>query len=796
MVTTVQSAMRRPALTRSGGLIVADECHRYGAETYSLALNSNYDWRLGLTATLERGDGGDEILCDYFGGVCFDLDYQRATADELIAPFKFALASVPLSAEERQEYDELDTALKTTRLSLIERWGVPESPIAEFLKGVSALAEDRTLGGGGGLGRFYLARFARRKSLLAETRMKFLALAGLSPAVGSSGGTIVFTQTQDAAGSAADVLISTGCTAAAVHSELGADEREQRLENLQQGKLAALAAPRILDEGIDVPDADLGIVMASNRSRRQMIQRLGRVLRKRGRKVAGFVVLYAENTVEDPHASGHLPDFYDDCLPWAQKHAQFSLGEGQLPELLEFLGVAADQGTSGVMRAITDAATPSRDAVEPGLQLAAGGEEPEPDPTPEVSAGQDDRYARFTEPPLGMFGKISDDPVADYLHAAGRYPLLSAAEEVHLAKAIEAGLYAAHLLETGDPPEWELLQRVSETGDFARQWMIVSNLRLVVHWAKRHTNHGLEFLDLIQAGTLGLIRAVDKFDFLRGHKFSTYATWWIQQSLTRTLADESSLIRMPVHFVDKLKQVERIRATSGQTWSEFLREHPDGVPDVASSEELVRMARLSRPIVSTDWLAEQVEDSWQGVQVGRTDIPVDEQVTDTLHQTMTVQRIFSFLDERRPGFSFVLRCRFGFQTGEPETLDAIGKRLGRTRERVRQIEAKALALIRGQLGVLGTPGDQAQPEEPANQAPPRKPRPSSKPVRNGFARRQTEPPSFQPARRAMPVDAAESQESVRGYQPRRLTLWYAGRNGRTPLGRTPTRTSPEGDSVT
>ena len=221
-----------------------------------------------------------------------------------------------------------------------------------------------------------------------------------------------------------------------------------------------------------------------------------------GRKVAGFVVLYAENTVEDPYASGHPPDFYDDCLPGPRStpssvSVRTTSGTARVPR------VAADQGTSGVMRAITDAATPSRDAVEPGLQLAAGGEEPEPDPTPEVSAGQDDRYARFTEPPLGMFGKISDDPVADYLHAAGRYPLLSAAEEVHLAKAIEAGLYAAHLLETGDPPEWELLQRVSETGDFARQWMIVSNLRLVVHWAKRHTNRGLEFLDFDPGRHLG-----------------------------------------------------------------------------------------------------------------------------------------------------------------------------------------------------------------------------------------------------------------------------------------------------
>ena len=329
LVTTVQSAMRRPALVRSGGLLVADECHRYGAESYSLALNRAYEWRLGLTATLERGDDGDEILRGYFGGICFDLDYERATADRLIAPFKFAFASVPLSAQERAEYDQLDADLKAARLPLIQRYGVPESPVAEFLKGVSALAEDRMQGGGGGLARLYLARFARRKALLAETRMKVLALAGLSPAVRGSAGTIVFTQTQEAAHTAAEVLVTAGCSAAAVHSALDADEREERLDMLKSGEIIALSAPRILDEGIDVPDADLGVVMASNRSRRQMIQRLGRVLRRREGKTARFVVLYAEGSVEDPHASGHLPYFYDDCLPWASEHARFNLGAGR-----------------------------------------------------------------------------------------------------------------------------------------------------------------------------------------------------------------------------------------------------------------------------------------------------------------------------------------------------------------------------------------------------------------------------------------------------------------------------------
>jgi RNA polymerase primary sigma factor len=454
-VTTVQSAMRRPAMVRSGGLIVADECHRYGAELYSLALNRAYPWRLGLTATLARGDDGDEILDSYFGGVCFDLGYERATVDELISPFKFAFGSVPLSAQERAEYDELDADLKSSRLILVRRFGVPESPVAEFLKGVSALAEDRSPVGGGGLARRYMARFARRKSLLAETRMKFLALAGLSPAVRGSAGAIIFTQTQDAAHAAAQVLVACGCSAAAVHADLDADEREERLEMLKNGQITALSAPRILDEGIDVPDADLGVVMASNRSRRQMIQRLGRVLRRRDGKIARFVVLYAEDSVEDPFSSGHLPDFYEDCLPWAAEHARFNLGAGGLPDLLKFLAVSEDDTSVNAMRALEDAARPLPTG-QP--ERAEGAVEEDPaDPSPRLpavthmNAGKawDQTSGRFDQFPTGTFWIFTDDSVNDYLKALARYPLLTSEEEVQLARAIEAGLYAAHLLEAG-----------------------------------------------------------------------------------------------------------------------------------------------------------------------------------------------------------------------------------------------------------------------------------------------------------------------------------------------------------
>lgn len=702
MVTTVQSAMRRPALVSSGGLIVADECHRYGAESYSFALNRAYPWRLGLTATLERGDDGDEILDSYFGGVCLDLGYERATTDELISPFKFAFASVPLSAPERAEYDELDADLKASRLALIGRYGVPESPVAEFLKGVSALAEDHSPGGGGGLARRYMARFTRRKALLAETRMKFLALAALSPAVRGSGGTIVFTQTQDAAHAAAEVLCASGCSAAAVHAALDADEREERLDMLKTGEITALSAPRILDEGIDVPDADLGVVMASNRSRRQMIQRLGRVLRRRDGKTARFVVLYAQGTVEDPFGSGHLPDFYDDCLPWAAEHARFNLGAGELPALLEFLDVAADHAATKAMNAIADAARPA-DATG-GAEEAVGesataedddASEPLPQLPDRTLAHTDARWdrsrRRFDEPPAGAFWTVTDDSVNDYMKVLARYPLLTSEDEVYLGNAIEAGLYAAFLTSGGHEREPGRLAWAELTGEYARQWMIVSNLRLVVSIAKRYAGRGMEFLDLIQAGNVGLIHAVEMFNYRQGTKFSTYSTWWIKHAITRSMADEGRMIRLPVHFDEKFRQVDTLRRRTARTWSELLRDHPDGLAHYEVNRgDLARMARLGQPIVSTQWLTEQMDDAWVGANIGRTEVPVDDEVTDALALRRRVDDIFDHLDMTFPVGSFVLRCRFGFQTGEPETLDVIGRRRGVTRERIRQIEKHAV----------------------------------------------------------------------------------------------------------
>jgi RNA polymerase primary sigma factor len=696
LVTTVQSAMMRAVLTRSTpGLLVADECHRYGAESFARALGEEYRWRLGLTATLERGDAGDRILEEYFGGVCFDLGYERALREELIAPYRFALVSVPLTADERSTYDELDEVLRDARSGLVLKYDVPEEPIAEFLAAVSRLAEERAAAGSG-LARFYLAKFAARKALLAETQMKRLALAGLSSAVQASNGTIVFTQTQNASTEVAQTLMATGCSAVAIHSDLDSEEREQRLELFRAGDTTAISAPRILDEGVDVPECDLGIVMASNRSRRQMIQRLGRVLRRRPGKTARFVVLYAENSIEDPFAAGHLPDFYDHCIPWAEREGRFDLNRSELPELLRFLGVEDPAAGVDEQEEIRKAATSD---CEPEPRLIA-----ELHPST-LSSGEVRRQAQPDEdreegggPPEVLAGTpgVTADPVKDYLKAIGRHPLLSATEEVRLSKQIECGLYADHLLQTGSREQlpWELQQLAAE-GKRAFEQLVCSNLRLVVSLAKRYTGRGLEFLDLIQEGNLGLIHAAEMFDYRLGNKFSTYATWWIKQAITRALADQSRTIRLPVHLVEKLQRVHRQLTANGLSWDEFSRLHPEGLAeDDVSASDLAYGARLWGPLASIDALVEALDDSFEMTGLIGSVPSCEDERLDEIETSRLVQSVEDLLNLKDRRLPLLLACRYGFQSGEPETLEVIGALLGVTRERVRQMEKHALELIR------------------------------------------------------------------------------------------------------
>ena len=735
MVATVQSAHRRPAL-RPGenGLVVADECHRYGAESFSRALRPEYAWRLGLTATLTRGDAGDRVLQEYFGPVRYALGYQRAAADHLIAPFRIAFAAVPLSRDERETYDELEETLFNVRRKLVQRHGLEPEPVGDSMKQVGLLAEQGKSSAGRRLARCYLARFADRRALLSGTRMKTLALEGLAPAVRACAGAIVFTQTKEGSREAAEVLGSAGCRAAAMHSSLNDQEREERLELLRDGSVDAVSAPRILDEGVDVPDADLGVVMAATRSRRQMIQRLGRVLRRRQGKVARFVVLYAQDTVEDPFTRGPAPgeqqDFYAECTPAAHEVGEFDLGaDDGLPRLLEFLAADPRAGRAVQERMIREAgsdtgrSTPQRtwgrvtgtghgSGRPQGTGAAAsgaGGRDGSASSRTPVGLRSDGRGRRDGRPRRPRESEPSADALHDYLEAARAHPLLDAEDERRLGALIEAGLYGQHLLDVADPRfDEEDLRRIAAEGRAARQRFITSNLRLVVSIARRYRSRGMELIDLVQEGNLGLIRAVEKFDHRRGNKFSTYATWWIKQSISRALADRGALVRLPVHFEEKRWAADRIRRSEGLGWDEFVRAHPGGLPDRAiTADELERAARFSRPVLDVDLLDEDVRiiaTPWAGQP------PLgSEELAERFDRDREATQILECLGAENPRAMRILRYRYGLATGEPETLDVIGTRFGLTRERIRQIEKKALERCRGIAAELaaGPPVSQA-----------------------------------------------------------------------------------------
>jgi superfamily II DNA or RNA helicase len=301
IVGTVQSLYRDPP-TRPDGkvLLVADECHRYGAGQWSRALHSSYRRRLGLTATFERNDDGINQLLAYFGGSpVYRINFRRAIADGVVAPYDVKILGVELNAAERRAYDRADEIARDARLQLLAA-DFPAEPFGAFLHEVQRAADDDPDPTISDLARRYLKAFSERIDIMTNAQAKLEATKLLAPAVEESRGSIVFTRRVDMSEEIASTLVESGVKAAAVHSETPRATRQDMLTHLKIGRLKALVAPTILDEGLDVPDIDLGIVMGGSRSRRQMIQRMGRVLRLKedGRK-ATFIVVYAKNTAED-----------------------------------------------------------------------------------------------------------------------------------------------------------------------------------------------------------------------------------------------------------------------------------------------------------------------------------------------------------------------------------------------------------------------------------------------------------------------------------------------------------------
>jgi RNA polymerase primary sigma factor len=288
------------------------------------------------------------------------------------------------------------------------------------------------------------------------------------------------------------------------------------------------------------------------------------------------------------------------------------------------------------------------------------------------------------------------DPVKDYLKQIGKVALLNAAEEVELAMRIEAGLFAeeklSHMSDTEKRNQLgRELQWVAKDGQRAKSHLLGANLRLVVSLAKRYTGRGMQFLDLIQEGNLGLIRAVEKFDYTKGFKFSTYATWWIRQAITRAMADQARTIRIPVHMVEVINKLARVQRQMLQDLGreptpEELSRELDMTP-----EKVIEVQKYGREPISLHTPLGEDGDSEFGDLIEDTEAVVP---ADAVGFTMLQKQLESLLDSLSEREAGVIRMRFGLGDGMPKTLDQIGDTFGVTRERIRQIESKTMAKLR------------------------------------------------------------------------------------------------------
>jgi RNA polymerase primary sigma factor len=299
---------------------------------------------------------------------------------------------------------------------------------------------------------------------------------------------------------------------------------------------------------------------------------------------------------------------------------------------------------------------------------------------------------------LNAVAPLTGDPVRMYLKEIGKVPLLTAAQEVDLAMKIEAGLEATKRIEdavdagqTFDRAEKRRLTRIEQVGLDAKQQLVEANLRLVVSIAKRYVGRGMLFLDLIQEGNLGLIRAVEKFEYTKGFKFSTYATWWIRQAITRAIADQARTIRIPVHMVETINKLIRVQRQLLQELGREPTPEEIGEKMEMTADRVREILKISQEPVSLETPIGEEEDSQLGdfIEDGEAVVPPDAASFSMLQEQLS--KVLDGLAERERK---VIELRFGLVDGHPRTLEEVGREFGVTRERIRQIESKTLCKLR------------------------------------------------------------------------------------------------------
>jgi superfamily II DNA or RNA helicase len=341
LITTRHSAASRVPLPTSeeGGILIADECHGFGGAVLRKSLLPEYQERLGLTATLERSDDAVEtILLPYFGGICYRYDFGSAIGDGVCAQPRVGFMAVPLTHDERSEYDATEGRIVSARRQLKQIKGVPHQPFGDFLAAVHHLAANDA-GPNGRAANDYLNAFSSRREIVATSSAKYEALGRFAPAIKDADGALLFTETVRAANHAIvrlDPLISIEI----ITGDTGRRDRITILDGLRDGRLDAVAAPRVLDEGVDVPNANLGLVVSASRTRRQMIQRMGRILRRKPLgSGARFVIIFAADTLEDPRFSEDRDGFLEEIEEIAEASRIFSPNEfDQLADFLDYSG--------------------------------------------------------------------------------------------------------------------------------------------------------------------------------------------------------------------------------------------------------------------------------------------------------------------------------------------------------------------------------------------------------------------------------------------------------------------------
>lgn len=327
VVATVQSLYKASLRPRSLMLLVADEVHRYGSEKYQSALTDDYLWRIALSGTYERqqDDGVERYLQPYFGDVVFNYDYAQALRDKTVAPFELALVETPFTPSEFGEYKLADERCSDARGKLIRQYGFPED-WREFFTLVTKALGSKEPNRIRDLSQQYMSGFSERKRILASATTKLSFTETVAPLLGSLKGTLVFSESKDSARRLAFV-INKSVRAFPLDSDSKSVERESKLRQFGSGELKVICAPRILDEGIDVPEAELAIIASASQTKRQMIQRMGRVIRlKADGGNARIIILFVPGTPEDPDTGGYEA-FLDEVIPHARSTTRVGAGD-------------------------------------------------------------------------------------------------------------------------------------------------------------------------------------------------------------------------------------------------------------------------------------------------------------------------------------------------------------------------------------------------------------------------------------------------------------------------------------